>query len=134
MNTHEELRQYRKRKNREVTAVQLRLDLEDFIYRKWGGTQTCKAYDWIVDNQGKVYTVDQETFEATYDEVSPGRYIKVAHVWAERARTAGVITTKEGTTDYKAGYWLVYNGSDRRDGYAMSPEEFAALYEPVESQ
>lgn len=131
MITDKSLHRYHKRDNREITAVQVRLELDNFTYQKWGATQTCKAGDWIVDNQDDIYTVDQSTFAATYEGVGPGRYIKVACVWAERAVEAGVIATKEGATHYAAGDWLVYNGPARSDGYAMSDERFTALYQPV---
>lgn len=123
------LSRYRKRQDRAVTAVQLRLDTDGFEYRKWGATQRCNPGDWLLDNGGEVYTVEASTFAATYRESSPGRYVKVARVWAERATEAGVIRTKEGATRYAAGDWLVYNEPDRGDGYAMDPETFVALYE-----
>ena len=77
-------RQFVKRAGNEVVAIQLTLDTEGFSYRKWGGVQTCKPGDWIVQNNGEVYSVDRETFAHTYREQSPGRYLKVSPVWAER--------------------------------------------------
>ncbi len=59
-------RKYVKRVGIPVVAVRLDLDTEGFTYRKWGGVQTCKRGDWIVNNDGDVYTVDRETFERTY--------------------------------------------------------------------
>ena len=35
-------KRYRKKGNTSVTAVQLKLDTEDFSYRKWGAEQHCK--------------------------------------------------------------------------------------------
>ena len=55
-----ERHQYRKRPDRFVLAVRLDLDTPGFAYRKWDGEQRCKAGDWIVDNDGDVYTVDQD--------------------------------------------------------------------------
>lgn len=132
MRTHESLSPYRKRENRPISAVQVRLETAGFTYRKWGAMQSCKAGDWVVDNQGDIYTVDQHSFAKTYTEISPGRYVKTAKVWAIRAQSAGVISTKEGETHYGAGDWLVYNDEARNDGYAMSAERFASLYERVE--
>ena len=41
---------YVKRSDQVVVAVQLALETTGFTYRKWGGVQTCKAGDWIVNN------------------------------------------------------------------------------------
>jgi hypothetical protein len=129
-----ELRRYRKKTTSLVTAVQLDLDTDGFSYRKWGGEQVCKPGDWLVDNDGDIYTVDKGTFERTYREAEPGRYAKIAVVWSEVAESAGVIETKEGTTRYQAGDRLVFNAAERRDGYAMSPQKFDELYEPLEPE
>jgi len=126
-----ELRQYRRRAGRLVTAVQLSLDFDRLEYQKWGGSQTAVPGDWLVENEGEVYTVARGTFERTYREVSPGRFRKVEPVWARVAEQDGSITTKEGRTDYSAGDVIVFNDPDEVDGYAMSAERFESLYEPV---
>ena len=113
-----------------MIAVQLDLDTDGFQYRKWGAVQTCKPGDWIVQNQGEVYTVDREVFEATYQESGPGAYVKVAPVWAERVDRAGSVATKEGVTHYEAGWYLVSNDPDGRDSWAVAPEKFERMYEP----
>jgi hypothetical protein len=92
------LSKYVKKKVSRVIAVQLDLDTDGFNYQKWGGTQSCKAGDWLVNNDGDVYTVDRDTFARTYCAVSPGVYEKVAPVWAEVAEHPGQIKTKEGLT------------------------------------
>jgi hypothetical protein len=61
--------------------------------------------------------------------VSPGLYEKIAPIWAEVAAEPGTIQTKEGSTEYAAGDYLVFNASDRTDGYAMKAETFLQLYE-----
>jgi hypothetical protein len=127
------LLQYRKKKQTAVTAVQLDLDTEGFEYKKWGGVQRCKRNDWLVNNQGDVYTIDAETFQTTYRQISPGTYEKSAPVWAERANTPGVIQTKEGSTAYEAGDYLVYNDSSGKDGYAVKSTNFHSMYEPVKN-
>ena len=126
-----ELTRYVKKKASRVAAVQLDLDTGGFTYRKWGGTQTCKAGDWVVNNDGDVYTVDRDTFARTYRAVSPGLYEKVAPVWAEIAEHPGQITTKEGVTHYQAGAYLVYNDPDGKDGYAVDAEAFEKMYVPA---
>ena len=52
---------------------------------------------------------------------------------SEVTRAAGAIETKEGVTEYLAGDYLVFNGAERVDGYAVSREKFESMYVPVES-
>jgi hypothetical protein len=123
-----ERRKYLKKTTSLVAAVQLDLETQGFSYQKWGGTQTCKAGDWLLNNDGDVYTVDRETFARTYRAVSPGVFEKVAPVWAEVAEQPGQIETKEGVTHYEAGAYLVYNDPDGEDGYAVEAEAFEEMY------
>ena len=125
-------RKYKKKPTSFVTAVQLDLDTEGFIYHKWGGKQVCKRGDWLVDNAGDKYTVAQETFAKTYERISPGVYAKSAPVWAEVADKAGKIKTKEGESSYKAGDYLVSNNEDGTDAYATKAEKFESMYDLAE--
>jgi len=120
---------YRKRPDQFVVAVQLDLDTRGFHYRKWGAQQHCKSGDWLVDNDGDIYTVDQAVFRRTYRRVATGRYVKTTPVWAEMATTPGAIRTKEGESHYQAGDYLVYNQPDQSDGYCVSAAKFEAMYE-----
>lgn len=125
-------RKYRKKPTSFVTAVQLDLDTEGFVYNKWGSKQVCKRGDWLVDNNDDKYTVSQESFAKTYERISPGVYVKSAPVWAEVADKAGKVKTKEGETAYKAGDYLVSNNEDGTDAYAMSAEKFESMYDLAE--
>jgi hypothetical protein len=127
-----ERKKYRKRELSRVTAVQLDLATPGFTYQKWGHEQHCKAQDWIVNNDGDVYTVDRESFAKTYRAVSPGVYEKFGPVWAEVAEQDGAISTKEGSTASKAGDYLVFNDEDGTDGYAIAKKSFEEMYEPAE--
>ncbi len=120
---------YRRKADQFVTAVQLNLPLSTFTYQKWGGEQHAKRSDWLVDNDGDVYTVDQESFANTYRCLRPGVYLKTTPIWAEQASHAGVAQTKEGQSQYAAGDYLVSNNQDGSDAYCVSAEKFAALYE-----
>ena len=120
---------YVKRATSFVVAVQLALQTKGFTYEKWGGTQTCKPGDWIVSNDGDTYTVDRDSFERTYENVSSGLYRKTTPIWAEVARQAGNVQTKEGVTSYNAGDYLVSNDQEGRDLYAISKTSFEAMYE-----
>jgi hypothetical protein len=114
-----------------VIAVRLTLETEGLVYRKWGGQQRAKPGDWIVDNDGDVYTVDADVFARTYRQIAKGTYIKATPVWAEQASVAGAVRTKEGVTHYAPGDYLVSNGADGSDEYAMDGATFTSLYEPA---
>jgi hypothetical protein len=120
---------FRRRPDQAVTAVRLALDFDGFAYRKWGHEQRAQAGDWLVDNGGEVYTVAADSFAQSYRALSPGRWIKAAPVWAERATQAGSVATKEGQTAYQAGDWLVSNHADGSDAYAIAAARFEQLYE-----
>lgn len=124
-----ERRRFRRRPGQPVVAVQLDLDMDGFVYRKWGDAQRCKAKDWVVNNKADVYTVDAESFARTYTSAGQGTYVKTGKVWAELADSAGRVATKEGSTDYKGGDWLVSNEEDGSDAYAVSAQKFKELYE-----
>ena len=80
-----ERRRYRKKTTSSVTAVHLDLDTTGFTYRKWGAEQRCKQGDWIVDNDGDVYTVDADVFARTYRRVSQRR-LRQDHARLGRSR------------------------------------------------
>jgi len=119
---------YVKRRSQAVAAVQLKVDTKGFTYKKWGSVQRCQARDWIVDNDGDVYTVNRVSFRRTYRQVGPGMYVKKTPVWAEVAAAAGRIKTKEGFTGYKRGDYLVFNHKNGADGYAVSAKKFKRMY------
>jgi len=111
-----------------VAAVRLALETDGLVYRKWEGEQRAKPGDWIVDNDGDVYTVDADVFARTYRQTAIGAYVKTTPVWAQRATNAGSVKTKEGSTRYDPGDYLVSNNNDGSDEYAMKKEKFEDLY------
>lgn len=125
-----ERRRYKKKASSFVTAVRLDVETEGFTFRKWGAEQRCKRGDWIVDNEGDVYTVDAEVFARTYRKLSPGVYVKTTPVWVEVAAAPGAIATKEGKTHYERGDYIVFNEEQDGDGYAVTKSKFEETYEP----
>ena len=125
-------RRYRKKAGLSIVAVQLDLDTDGFTYNKWGAVQTCKQGDWLVDNDGDVYTVDGKVFERTYRRVDSGMFVKITPVWAETATESGSVTTREGESHYQAGDFLVYNNEDGTDAYCVGKDQFDEIYEPDE--
>jgi len=120
---------YRKKTSAFIIAVQLKLDTEGFFYHKWGGVQRCKSGDWLLDNEGDIYTVDQDVFRKTYRAVGPGRYVKTTPIWAEVARVAGTVETIEGSSAYSVGDYIVSNNKDGTDSYCVGKEKFLSMYE-----
>lgn len=136
-----ELKPYRRRDNTPVTGIPLDLIAKPdnqtgdplFTYHRWDNPQTAKTGDWLIKNADEIYTVDRETFENTYCPTdTDGQYIKTSKVWAKRATEPSTIQTREGSTRYDAGDWLVYNDPRGQDGYAISADRFLELYESEE--
>jgi hypothetical protein len=125
-------RRYRKKANQFVVAIRLDLDTPGFTYHKWGADQRCKPGDWLVDNQGDIYTVDAEVFAKTYGSAGPGVYVKTTPIWAEVATQPGSVATKEGRSHYTTGDYLVYNNPDGTDAYCIGAAKFESMYEADE--
>jgi hypothetical protein len=125
-------RKYVRNPERPVAAVQMSLETEGLVYTKWGGQQRAKQGDWLVDNDGDVYTVDSEVFARTYRAVdrvrNPGAYVKTTPVWAIEATEPGSVSTMEGASQYNAGDFIVSNDPDGADSYAIARDKFHALY------
>lgn len=119
---------YHKKARQYVVAVRLDLETDGISYRKWGGKQHAKRGDWLVDNNGDVYTVEGKVFARSYEQVVAGIYIKTTPVWAEVATRTGSVKTKEGESRYKRGDYIVYNQRNGGDGYCMSAAMFKTLY------
>ncbi len=122
-------RRYRKKVNKPVFAIQIKLETSSFSYSKWGDRQTCKAGDWLVDNDGDIYTIDQQVFAGTYRQLAPATYVKVTPIWAKKADIAGSVKTKEGRSHYRAGDYIVSNHEDGSDAWCITAEKFHDMYE-----
>src|SRR5262245_41504047 len=123
--------QYRRKQDHYVVAVQLSLETDGFSYRKWGGEQRCKRGDWLVNNEGDVYTVDGDVFARTYRELRPGHFWKAAPIWAEVALAPGSVRTLEGITHYEQGDYVVADEQSGSAKYAVSAKKFESMYEPA---
>jgi hypothetical protein len=107
----------------------LDLDTAGFTYRKWGAEQFCKPSDWIVDNNGDIYSVDAAVFAKTYRKTGDGTFVKITPIWAEVAIEPGSVTTIEGESHYESGDYLVSNNEDGSDAYCINAAKFEAMYE-----
>ena len=127
----QQMRLYKQKDSKIVTAVQLDLDTTGFSFEKWGHTQRCQPGDWIVNSDDDCYTIADSIFRETYKKVSPGRFLKHSHIYAIKVETSGQVSTHEGVTNYKAGDYLIENSADPKDTYAIDAKKFHQLYEPV---
>lgn len=122
-------KQYKKRVDQFIVAVQINLDTEGFSYLKWGGEQSCRPGDWLVNNNGESYTIGNQSFLNTYKSVAPGQYVKTTPVWACQASEAGKLKTNEGYVEYLKGDYIVTNNSDGTDAYTVAGNAFDKMYE-----
>lgn len=126
-------KKYIKKPEFQTTAVQLKLQTSGLEYTKWGDKQIAKANDWLVDSGSNVYTIEDAAFARTYRQVSPGRYEKIAPVFAKQAREDGSVATLEGRSHYLAGDYLVYEQPEQELGsYAISKETFEKTYRQID--
>jgi hypothetical protein len=119
---------FQKKPSQFITAVRIALDTRGLVYRKWGSVQRAKRGDWLVDNDGEVYTVDADSFRRTYRRLRPGVYLKVKPVWAEVTTESGRIRTREGWSTYRKGDYLVYNQRSGGDAYCIGAKRFRKMY------
>jgi hypothetical protein len=128
------MQKYRKKDKQTVIAVQLDLDTEGLHYFKWGDQQFAKKGDWLVNNNGSTYTIDQAVFKRTYRRIGSGKYEKVSAIHAVEAHQDGSIETLEGRTHYLAGDYVVYEKPGQTKGaYAIARKEFQEMYRLVDS-
>jgi len=127
-NDIEETRRYRKREQEPIVAIQINLETLGVAYNKWGGCQQSKRDDWLVLNGKSTYTINNDSFLATYVKVGHGHYIKTAPVWAYSATASGEIRTKEVASDYVSGNYIVSNNMDQSDSYVVRKDDFERMY------
>lgn len=123
---------YRKRPEFHVTAIQIDLDFDEFKYHKWDHDQCAMPGDWLVNNNGDVYTVKKKYFRDNYQRVGVGLFEKTGEVWAEQATQSGIIKTLDGSTSYSAGDYLVFDRASGGDGYAVKKNSFERMYEALD--
>ena len=123
------MRKY-KAKKITVVAIQIPEDSKGLEYEKWGSIQFAKPGDWLVNKLGETYSIDAESFANTMKPLDRvGHYYKFSEIWGEVAVDSGVVETKEGTSQYVEGDYLVSNNEDFTDKYCISKEKFEKLYE-----
>jgi hypothetical protein len=91
-----------------------------------GDTMRAAAGDWAVREDGKIWSVRDDIFRATYEEAGDGQWRRKGLVRARPAHPGETINTLEGATTAAEGDWVV-RGSDGEQ-WPVPGEEFARRY------
>jgi hypothetical protein len=97
---------------------------------KWksdsGHTMRADAGDWAVQADGKIWSVRDDIFRATYAEAGDGQWRRKGRVQARLAYPGETVNTLEGITTAADGDWVV-RGSDGEQ-WPVPGDEFARRY------
>lgn len=89
--------------------------------------------DWVLtdadDAWAGFWTVEQNVFSATYQEVRPGIFRKTAVVRAAQLKEDALVETIEGDVSAVAGDWLVTNPTG--DSWPVKNAEFVLRYKEI---
>ncbi|MCV7424521.1 hypothetical protein H7K45_28655 [Mycobacterium yunnanensis] len=101
---------------------------EAFTWTSDGGqTMTAAAGDWSVrDQDDRVWSVRDDIFRDSYDELGDGRWRRRGGVQARPARAGETVDTLEGPTTAREGDWIV-RGS-RGEEWPVGAAEFTRRY------
>ncbi|ORB84169.1 hypothetical protein B1987_10610 [Mycobacterium kansasii] len=91
-----------------------------------GHTMRANAGDWAVQAEGKIWSVRDDIFRATYEDVGNGQWRRKGRVQARPAHAGETIHTLEGPTTAADGDWVV-RGSDGEQ-WPVPGDEFARRY------
>lgn len=84
------------------------------------------AGDWAVHADGKTWSVRDDIFRATYEDVGDGQWRRKGQVQGRPAHAGETINTLEGPTTAADGDWVV-RGSDGEQ-WPVPGDEFARRY------
>ncbi len=91
-----------------------------------GHTMRADAGDWAVEADGKIWSVRDDIFRATYEEADDGQWRRKGRVQARPAHAGETVNTLEGPTIAGDGDWIV-RGSDGEQ-WPVPGDEFARRY------
>jgi len=95
-----------------------------------GETMQAEAGDWEVRADGETWSVREDIFQASYENVSGNQWRRRGTVSARPAHAGETIETLEGPTTAAAGDWVV-RGTDGEQ-WPVPAEEFARRYAKVD--
>jgi hypothetical protein len=91
-----------------------------------GHTMRAAAGDWAVAADGKIWSVRDDIFRATYEEAGDGQWRRKGRVQARPAYPGETVNTLEGPTTAAEGDWVV-RGADGEQ-WPVPGDEFALRY------
>jgi hypothetical protein len=91
-----------------------------------GHTMRADAGDWAVQVDGKIWSVRDDIFRATYEEAGDGQWRRKGRVQARPAQAGETVNTLEGPTTAADGDWVV-RGTDGEQ-WPVPGDEFARRY------
>jgi len=91
-----------------------------------GHTMQAAAGDWAIQSDGKTWSVRDDIFRETYEEVGDGKWRRKGRVQARPAQPGETVNTLEGPTAAAEGDWIV-RGVDGEQ-WPVPGKEFAERY------
>jgi hypothetical protein len=91
-----------------------------------GHTMQAAAGDWAVQADGKIWSVRDDIFRATYEQADEGQWRRKGRVQARPAHAGETVNTLEGPTTAADGDWVV-RGTDGEQ-WPVPGDEFARRY------
>ncbi|OBF23820.1 hypothetical protein A5725_00255 [Mycobacterium kubicae] len=91
-----------------------------------GHTMHAKPGDWAVQADGKIWSVRDDIFRATYQDAGDGKWRRKGRVQARPAQPGEIVNTLEGPTAAADGDWIV-RGADGEQ-WPVPGQEFAQRY------
>ena len=91
-----------------------------------GHVMTAKAGDWAVSDGDTMWSVRDDIFRASYDEIAGRQFRRKGRVHARPARAGEVVDTLEGMTAAGEGDWIVRGSSGEQ--WPVNAAEFAQRY------
>jgi hypothetical protein len=91
-----------------------------------GHTMHADAGDWAVQADGKIWSVRDDIFRATYEEAGEGQWHRKGRVQARPAHPGETVNTLEGPTTAADGDWVVRGSNGEQ--WPVPGDEFAVRY------
>jgi hypothetical protein len=91
-----------------------------------GHNMHADAGDWAILDDGKVWSVRDDIFRATYEEAGEGRWQRKGRVRARPAQPGETVNTLEGPTTAAEGDWVVRGSGGEQ--WPVPKDEFARRY------
>ena len=91
-----------------------------------GHTMRADAGDWAVQADGKIWSVRDDIFRATYEPAGDGRWRRKGRVQARPAYPGETVNTLEGPTTAADGDWVVRGSTGEQ--WPVPGDEFARRY------